>query len=197
MTNKEKVWHLPHYANKRLKLIASYTQGPNVLDIGHAQLPNPHLSKFTTTGYDISPPTQRHDIYNREIQDDIQNIGQQLNNEKFDTIICAEFIEHLENPYAFLRQLKSYLSPNGQLIITTPNPFGFPASLFEILQLKTHFYTKDHTYLFPPRWVERILTNCQYQIKIKKGIGLWLPGNIVLPCPSIFSWQVIYIAQNE
>lgn len=40
---------------------------------------------------------------------------------KFDTIVGAELIEHLHNPTKFINECKNLLTPNGRLIITTPN----------------------------------------------------------------------------
>lgn len=42
-------------------------------------------------------------------------------NEKFDAVICSEVIEHLENPRAAFRTLKSLLNPGGILVLTMPN----------------------------------------------------------------------------
>lgn len=41
--------------------------------------------------------------------------------ESFDVAISTEGIEHLENHFAFLREFRRVLRPNGILIITTPN----------------------------------------------------------------------------
>ena len=41
--------------------------------------------------------------------------------EKFDAVIAIEVIEHLENPFAFVRECRKLLKTNGILIITTPN----------------------------------------------------------------------------
>ncbi|MDZ7840044.1 MAG: class I SAM-dependent methyltransferase [Gammaproteobacteria bacterium] len=41
----------------------------------------------------------------------------------FDTIVAGEIIEHLDNPGAFLRNMKSHLDANGVVIVSTPNPF--------------------------------------------------------------------------
>ncbi|MDQ3061302.1 MAG: class I SAM-dependent methyltransferase, partial [Acidobacteriota bacterium] len=40
---------------------------------------------------------------------------------QFDAIVAIEIIEHLENPYLFLRECAKFLKPNGLLIITSPN----------------------------------------------------------------------------
>jgi 2-polyprenyl-3-methyl-5-hydroxy-6-metoxy-1,4-benzoquinol methylase len=39
----------------------------------------------------------------------------------FDTIVCIEVIEHLENPRAGFREFHRLLRPGGNLILTTPN----------------------------------------------------------------------------
>jgi SAM-dependent methyltransferase len=39
----------------------------------------------------------------------------------FDAITSVEVIEHLENPFAFLRGIARLLSPNGVAIVSTPN----------------------------------------------------------------------------
>jgi 2-polyprenyl-3-methyl-5-hydroxy-6-metoxy-1,4-benzoquinol methylase len=39
----------------------------------------------------------------------------------FDTIVCIEVIEHLENPRAVFREFHRVLRPGGAVILTTPN----------------------------------------------------------------------------
>ena len=39
----------------------------------------------------------------------------------FDLILCVEGIEHLEDAFAFLREMHRLLKPSGILIVTTPN----------------------------------------------------------------------------
>lgn len=39
----------------------------------------------------------------------------------FDLILAFDVIEHLESPYLFLQACRDVLSPQGQLIVTTPN----------------------------------------------------------------------------
>lgn len=38
----------------------------------------------------------------------------------FDTIVCFETIEHIEDDYGFIKNLKELLKPGGTLIISTP-----------------------------------------------------------------------------
>jgi SAM-dependent methyltransferase len=42
-------------------------------------------------------------------------------NEEFDAVVCTEVIEHLENPWALLRELHRITRPRGVVILSTPN----------------------------------------------------------------------------
>ena len=52
-----------------------------------------------------------------------------INSEVFDVILAVEVVEHLENPWGFLREAIRVLRPNGKLIFTSPNVISFPARL--------------------------------------------------------------------
>jgi SAM-dependent methyltransferase len=39
----------------------------------------------------------------------------------FDLVASVEGVEHLENPFSFLREIRRVLRPNGLLLLTTPN----------------------------------------------------------------------------
>ena len=41
--------------------------------------------------------------------------------EKFDAVVAIEIIEHLENPFRFVRECSKMLKPGGLLFLTTPN----------------------------------------------------------------------------
>jgi SAM-dependent methyltransferase len=41
--------------------------------------------------------------------------------QSFDAALSVEGIEHLENPFAYLRELRRLLKPDGVLVLTTPN----------------------------------------------------------------------------
>ena len=45
--------------------------------------------------------------------------------EKFDTIILNHVLEHIENPVLLLKKIKSWMSPDGVLIIGVPNAKSF------------------------------------------------------------------------
>ncbi len=185
-----------HYEQKRLKDIAQLCQAGSILDVGYAQHPNPYFaSGHTITGVDLNSPSVKTN-YDIELIGDATELATLVPGQKYDNIIAGEFIEHLENPYAFLRSLKKFLDPGGQLIISTPNPLSWPCIFFEWTLSERFYYTREHTYYFPPRWVRRILEKTGYSVSKVKGVGLLTPW-LSLPCPPGFSYQVIYLAKID
>jgi SAM-dependent methyltransferase len=168
--------------------------GGVVLDIGYAQMPNPYLRAHHRVGFDVAPAPDCDVRYEEHIQADVSVIRERLRERRFDTIICAELIEHLENPYQFLRDLHPLLAPEGRLILSTPNPVGLPVVLFEWLRSHDYFYTREHTYYFAPRWVERLLEGSGYMVTGVDAVGWWLPFGALGFCPASLSYQVIYTA---
>ena len=184
---------LENYDNKRLARIGDFCRKGSVLDLGYAQQPNPYINSTQTTGVDLQPNTNQI-RYSREIVGDILSLQSLIPGERFNNVIAGEFIEHIERPYDFLRDVRHFISPDGRLILSTPNPSAWPTFIFELLLSKKFFYTNEHKYYFPPRWVMRMLNHCGYAITSVKGVGLW--GSIpVLPCPTSISYQVIYVAR--
>lgn len=57
----------------------------------------------------------KSEVISLDLNKDFDNLG------KFDAIVAMELIEHLENHFHFLRQLKSVLNHDGTVLITTPN----------------------------------------------------------------------------
>lgn len=43
---------------------------------------------------------------------------------RFDCVLCAEVLEHLDDPEAFLRDSAARLAPGGLLILSVPNGYG-------------------------------------------------------------------------
>ena len=178
------------YELKRLKLIAAETGPGHILDIGHAQLPNPYLDNTRCTGFDLDQSTRCD--YAEQKRGDIGDIAAILVNRQFDTVIAAEFIEHVEDPYSVLRSLHGLIAPDGRLILSTPSPVGFPTLFFEWSNSRRFFYTAEHTYYFSPRWMIRVLESTGYRVHRLRAVGLWPVGFI--PIPVALSYQVIYVA---
>ena len=185
-----------NYRNKRFKIISEFVTGNKILDVGYACASNPFLEDYFVVGFDQIERQDQQIHYDEYYLGDISTISADLAGQAFDTIICGELIEHLENPYALLRDLKNLLKRNGTLIITTPNPISMPMIICEFLQLDFGFYNADHTYAFLPRWVKRLLQRTGLSLKEIKGGGLWLPWGSFSGLPSIFCYQIVYVAQK-
>lgn len=69
-----------------------------------------------------------------ECIDDVNELEPETN---YDIIIASEVIEHVENPYRFMAELKKRLSGHGALILTLPNGYG-PYELTEVVRTVLH-----------------------------------------------------------
>jgi SAM-dependent methyltransferase len=181
------------YEAKRLRLLAKYVVGPMVLDIGYAYRPNEHLRKFHTVGLDTEAPRQPSG-YAEEIQGDGTDLASCLGERQFNTVVCGEIIEHVEDPYGFLRGVRRHVGPGGRLILTTPNPLGFPQLFFELFGIERCYYMQDHRFAFLCRWVKRMLTVTGFRVLRARGVGLQLYW-FVPPCPRWLSLRLIYVAE--
>lgn len=182
------------YERRRLKMLAEAVEGGTVLDVGYSQLPNPFFRGVTVTGIDLEPP--RGEVpYDETFTGDVAELAAQFPDRTFDTVVAGELIEHLEDPYGFLRSVRSVLSPTGLLVISTPNPVSFPVIIAEWIQSDSFFYTADHTFYFPPRWVTRLLQDSGYDVIEQRPVGLWTPMVTIPWCPTALSYQVIYCAR--
>jgi SAM-dependent methyltransferase len=180
------------YENSRLKKVAAHCGAGSVLDIGYAHMPNPYFNSSQRVGLDLEKP-QGTTRYEEELIGDATKLEDSIGGRQFDNVVAGEFIEHVERPYDFLRSLKPYIKPGGKLVITTPNPVGWPCLVFEWFFSKKFFFTKYHTYYFPPRWVVRMLEDSGYRVDKVQGVGLWIPG-VTLPFFATLSYQVIFTA---
>jgi len=63
----------------------------------------------------------------------------------FDAVITMEVIEHLENPWQFLRQITDLVRPGGTVIVTTPN-IDTPRSILSFVKSGNFKYFKDSDY---------------------------------------------------
>jgi 2-polyprenyl-3-methyl-5-hydroxy-6-metoxy-1,4-benzoquinol methylase len=63
------------------------------------------------------PPSLAPEIgwHQQDLNDDVDAGG------PFDTVVCSETIEHLENPRHVFRSLRRLLRPGGLLVLTMPN----------------------------------------------------------------------------
>jgi 2-polyprenyl-3-methyl-5-hydroxy-6-metoxy-1,4-benzoquinol methylase len=66
-------------------------------------------------------------------------------NEKYDAVIAIEIIEHLENPFMFLRECGKLLKKNGLLFLTSPNVESVTSRFLFLYTGYLLAFTPDHT----------------------------------------------------
>jgi len=161
-----------------------------VLDIGWADKPNIFLSNDSVTGFD-KQDAERPENYHRVLCGDAGEMLGILQDECFDAVIAGEILEHLKNPLCFLSDCVKLLSPNGLLIVSTPNP-NSPIERFLTLFLsRDYFYAADHVTLYPQRWLIRVMEICGCEdVKLCSG-GFPIPGIGLVPFPRPWCYQTI------
>lgn len=178
----------------RMQKIAKEAKG-RILDIGFAAMPNEYLSG-EVVGFDTER-VSRPNNYSLTVVGDAKNIREILKEEKFDTVVAGEILEHLENPIKFLQDCYKLLNKNGLLIISTPNPYYPPEIIFNWFMEKKHLYCKNHLFLFPPRWMARILEYTGFNLRKTISGGIPVSQNISIPSPRFICHHMIYVAKKE
>ena len=90
-------------------------------------------------------------------------------------------------------EISKILRNEGLLVLSTPNPLGFPLIFIEWLGIKKYFYTKYHSLLYPPRWFERMLESNKLKVIKKYGFA-WFP-KIKVPIP--LSYQMVFVCRKD
>ncbi len=97
----------------------------------------------------------------------------------FDFIVSTNVLEHVHDPVAFLQRLKSWLSPNGLLVMTVPNALGLHKRIGKAMGLLHDFYDlsdadiqKGHKRIYDSERLKNDFINAGYQVNQIGGILL-------------------------
>ncbi|QVV68734.1 bifunctional 2-polyprenyl-6-hydroxyphenol methylase/3-demethylubiquinol 3-O-methyltransferase UbiG [Synechococcus sp. LA31] len=96
--------------------------------------------------------------YTNILLEDAQNYRSPV---PFDVITAGELIEHLPNPADFISAASACLSPNGLLIISTPNIFSLNYSLKGLLGIPNNFHS-EHLVAFDEQLIRAMLHRCAF-----------------------------------
>ncbi len=69
--------------------------------------------------------------------------------QRYEVIVAGEIIEHLANPGLFLCNMAKHLTPDGTLVVTTPNPFH-SAQVWKIWRYGEPRVHEEHVCWFDP-----------------------------------------------
>ena len=90
-----------------------------------------------------------------------------LGSSRFDVCVLSDAIEHVRDPVAFLRLVRSLLRPNGVLFLATPSLDSWSARL---LQRQWMEFKPDHLSYFDTRTIQNALWQTGYaQIVVQPG----------------------------
>lgn len=165
---------------QRRDLIIKYTKKGIVLDLG-SQEGDLHI--FLKENIKNSKIIGVDFIKNENV-DIIHDLNKKFpfKNNYADTIIAGEIIEHLINPFEFLKECNRVLKKGGILILTTPNM----TSLSYILKIQsfgkklTIYDRKDpHLYGFSMEMLEILLKKSGFKILNKKYLNIGWRRNVL------------------
>jgi len=175
----------------RFKFINKYLKGKEILDVGSKEgYVHPLLAK--------SNPDKN--IYTLDLTEADFNLD--LNKpwnikKKFDTIIAAEIIEHIDNPNHLIQQIKKHLNQGGRLILTTPNAAG-------IQYIRNPewcvFDEHGHNQAFTLPMLEKLLKKSKFKILHKQYINAFWRKNPLQIIPMIFNrlkTDLIIVGETE
>ncbi len=117
--------------------------------------------------------------------------------DNFDLVTLVDVIEHVDDPFGLLLDIKAILRPNGLLLLTTPD---VDSLLARCLGWRWWHFRVAHISYFNLKTIRRLLERAGFQIISVKRPGwyftldyLWLrlnqylPKKLRLPAPAFFS----------
>jgi 2-polyprenyl-3-methyl-5-hydroxy-6-metoxy-1,4-benzoquinol methylase len=95
---------------------------------------------------------------NIEIIETLNNLSH-----KFDIITLFHVLEHLQNPFHVLKQLKKALKSNGKIIIEVPSANDFLLSIKNLESFKKFTFWSEHLMLHTEQSIRKFLKVCGFK----------------------------------
>ncbi len=106
-------------------------------------------------------------------EDDFSKLG------KFDRIIFADVLEHLQDPVTSLKKIKKSLKPNGQILFSIPNMAHMGTRLMLLTGKfeygETGLLDKTHLHFYDENEVRRIFNDAGFQFKDLDWTEYYIP----------------------
>jgi len=83
--------------------------------------------------------------------------------QKFDLIICQQIIEHLHDPFGFVKRIRQWLAPDGVLIIETPGIDSVDRKIFK--GCWGGYHIPRHFYLFSEKAIGLLLEKAGFKVR--------------------------------
>ncbi len=171
--------------------------GSRVLELGCGA--GALCQRLADAGYDILGVDMNSEAFQAELpfrQLDLENHNQVSefcsefsdDGKKFDAVVCAEVIEHVENPWQLMRDIASLVRPGGVVLLSTPNIGSWYSRLRFFISGKFPFFHKsdsEYGHIHALTETELELITQQALLDVEKIIPaghlprLWLSGSIL------------------
>jgi 2-polyprenyl-3-methyl-5-hydroxy-6-metoxy-1,4-benzoquinol methylase len=162
----------PHGGHE--KLLAQVDGGGRVLDVGCS---TGYLSRrlvergSSVVGLELDEQAaaEARRFCEEVLTGDVETMELPFGPGSFDAVMCADLIEHLRDPGAFLERVRPLIKPGGRLVLTTPNVANWTIRL--ALLVGRFDYTergildRTHTHLFTRRSLIRCLEGAGYRVE--------------------------------
>lgn len=118
----------------------------------------------------------------------------------FDTIICADILEHLKRPDLILLRLRKVLSSSGILVVSLPNIAEFRVRMNLLIgkfdYQETGILDKTHLRFFTRKTAVKLITLCGFDIVDQEFVGLanYIPFRLF---PSLFASEFIFACKKR
>lgn len=106
-----------------------------------------------------------------------------------DAVVSLHVIEHLENPWAYVRELRRILRPGGHLFIAYPSSKDFVSRIKFLLRADVPSYsrTNNHYSFFTQSVEDKLFANFELQGRIYASRSIPLVGRGRLPGRAVWS----------
>lgn len=163
----------PDPYHTHMKVLQRVVSGSSVLEIGCAsgyfsqKLQEKNCKVIAIEKNKQSSVTCQKETKVKVLNIDVLEIEKYLKKNKFDYIILADVLEHLEDPYLALIILKKYLKKEGKMIISVPNIANFTIRLNLLWgnfnYQKWGIMDKTHLHFFTNKTARKLFS----QVKLK------------------------------
>jgi SAM-dependent methyltransferase len=128
-----------------MAIVAAYLRTPaRSADLGAGE--GALTAKLRAAGFDVVPVDRcasRWRLPGTPIEVDLnERFAERLGN-LFDAVVAVEVVEHLENPFGFVRECADVLKPDGILILTTPNVESLASRLIFLWNGRLRTFSPD------------------------------------------------------
>lgn len=176
----QRIWHTRKLKTALELIDNSGTKPKNILDVGCAS--GWMLSKISEkypkaqcTGVDVYKKAIEHGqkLYKnlRLISVDAHKLP--FKDKFFDLVICAELLEHVENPQKVLSEIKRILVPNGIAIVEMDSgSFLFRMVWYWWTNVRHGVWRDSHIHTFNTRILENMISDSGFVITQKKVFNI-------------------------